>query len=574
MRRLLAVPGAMIVAVILGLAGCGGGDEGTGGNGAAGNGGPPTVRVAADITSPTSWDNTNVYVIDADIHAFSTLAIRPGTTVKFASRGSLSTGGSGAIVADGTASGRIRFTSLKDDSRGGDTNGDGSATAPSRGDWRGISLAGGNGSVFRNCDFTYSGGSFSGQGGPALDLGRTDRTTVDGCTFSDNDGGDPENPSGALKADFAGAATLISKNIFHGNNVPLSIHPAVRIENTNTFHDPSDPARTNRYNGVFVSGGDLTTPAAWAGLEAPFVVHERLYIHQPVSLGPGAIIKFAPGGRMETANSGTINASGTAISRVVFTSIRDDARGGDTNADGDATSPSPGDWGSVLLHGANGSIFRSCDFRYGGNGGYGALQLEATSGTTVDGCVFAENDGGDPGEPWGALNAVFAGAGTVITNNAFFGNNVPLAIDENFDLDGSNVFHDPANPPRKNRYNGIFVSPRGYLTAPRIWSGAEVPFVIRRTLELLGTLTFGPDVIVKFQAGAGINVYNRAGGGLEISPGVQFTSIRDDARLGDTNGDGSGTVPQAGDWDGIAYEYLGAAVWSYVSWPNVYYDAH
>lgn len=33
-----------------------------------------------------------------------------------------------------------QFTSVKDDSRGGDTNGDGSITAPANGDWLGIQI--------------------------------------------------------------------------------------------------------------------------------------------------------------------------------------------------------------------------------------------------------------------------------------------------------------------------------------------------------------------------------------------------------------------------------------------------
>ena len=46
----------------------------------------------------------------------------------------------GRFVASGTASGKVVFTSIKDDSFGGDTNGDGLSSSAAAGDWMRISF--------------------------------------------------------------------------------------------------------------------------------------------------------------------------------------------------------------------------------------------------------------------------------------------------------------------------------------------------------------------------------------------------------------------------------------------------
>ncbi len=562
MRRLSGIVWAMFLAFLPIHAGCGGGgSEGAGGGG--GNARGNVLRVDADISSPSEWTCENVYVVGGATVVRSTLVIHPGTTVKFEDGGRLATDAGGTIVADGTAARRIAFTSIKDDARGADTNGDGDATSPSRGDWRGIALRGGNGSVFRNCDFAYSGGSEDGGRGSALALGTTDGTVVDNCLFAVNDGGDTEITRGALGAPTAGPSTVITGNVFHGNNVPLQIHPAIEVDRTNTFHEPADPSRTNAYNGIFVTGGELTVPAVWHGTEVPYVVSAPLQVLQSLTLRPGAIVKFAIGAHMRTGAGGRIDAAGTAASRIFFTSIRDDARGGDTNGDGDATAPSRGDWGGIMLYDGTGSVFRNCDFRHGGIDGGACLYIQGTSGTIVDGCVFAGNDGG--------LDANRAGRGTVVVNNSFYGNDIPLVINSLFDVDDTNLFHDPACPSRRNTHNGIFY--RGDdITETRRWSATEVPFVIPWTLRVLATLTVGPDVVLKFGPGQALCVYNRQGfGALAASPEARFTSIRDDALLGDTNGDAAATSPQDGDWNGVWFEYLDGIQGVYASWPNVLY---
>ncbi len=107
-------------------------------------------------------DNISYYTSGISIASGTTLIIDAGVCVKILPIGSILTHGN--LVLNGTKEESVYITSIKDDSVCGDTNGDGSASAPSAGDWPSITVESGGVLDARFTDVRYGGG----QGGSGI----------------------------------------------------------------------------------------------------------------------------------------------------------------------------------------------------------------------------------------------------------------------------------------------------------------------------------------------------------------------------------------------------------------------
>ncbi|MEM7030769.1 MAG: right-handed parallel beta-helix repeat-containing protein [Chloroflexota bacterium] len=99
------------------------------------------TEVCGTLNTSTTWTLANspyVVTCNVTVQNSATLTIEPGTMIKMAQGTGLTV--EGELIAEGTVDNKIIFTSLKDDSVGGDTNGDDNGSSPARGDWDNISL--------------------------------------------------------------------------------------------------------------------------------------------------------------------------------------------------------------------------------------------------------------------------------------------------------------------------------------------------------------------------------------------------------------------------------------------------
>lgn len=522
------------------------------------------ITVTADIRTATTWESCNVYVVEGNVGIGNVLTVQPGTVVKFKPGGGLELNGTGRLEAVGTAAAPIFFTSIKDDSHGGDTNADGGASTPARKDWYHVNLNGKSGSRFESCQFLYGGGHGNLSYTLALFGGSS---TVRNCTFAHGAGGGTNKP-GTLHAGEAMANTIIEGNTFYDNELPLRVNNLFSLDNSNSFQNPQNASQKNDYQGIWVEDTSLPSVAlTWSETEAPYVL-DNTYWEAALTLGPGVTLKLLPDALMQFNSGGKLLTRGTSAQPVVVTSYKDDAHGGDTNHDGTATTPAKKDWSTIRLGGAAGNELDYCQFYYGGKGGT-TIRLFANS-ASITHCTFAHN--GENGDiTQAALDASQAYAGTVIQQNVFYDNVRPLSIAASFDLDDSNSFHNPAKASEKNQYQAVVT--RWDINTAKVsvsWEETEVAYVNTTTLDLVAgnTLRLGNNVTLKFLPNVQVSLRGNANQLQNATgTGVSFTSYKDDARGGDTNGNGTTDSPAAGDWKGVYSN-------GWQTWPNIYYAAN
>ncbi|MBO7572998.1 MAG: hypothetical protein J6T48_12680 [Bacteroidales bacterium] len=319
---------------------------------------------------------------------------------------------------------------------------------------------------------------------------------------------------------------------------------------------------------------DITSATTWESDKTYIIEKDNLYISDVLTIEPGTTIKIMSGGNIIIKSKGNIVANGTSAKPIVFTSVKDDNHGDDTNKDGDNTIPAAGDWGYINLNGSQNSSFENCLFLYGGrdNANPATVDVSSEATATFNNCTFAYNSGNLLNNIYvGALNASNASKDTKISNCKFYGNKVPVTINAEMSIDNSNSF---SNEGTANKCNGIFVSGSN-VSSDISWLEDEVAFVVTAPILQIDrsqTLTLGDNVVIKFTEHSSLTVMS--GEGCLINhdgPGVFFTSIKDDEHKGDTNGDGDETSPDTADWTGIYLDNWKSTN-GYANWNNILYN--
>jgi hypothetical protein len=280
----------------------------------------------------------------------------------------------------------VIFTSINDDSYGGDTNGDGDVLQPSPADWRGIYLYGystltGRG-YFDWCRVRYA-GNVSGSVDANVRFNQSDDgyfinsiseysslegLKIDDCSPQITDSEFISNGSHGVHVN-GGSSTrpLINDNHFTENT-----GNAVWLDGTGLISYSGNSGAANGVNGM-VLHGSTSSAHSWVMSDPsfPFIIDGTVSVlnGDTLTIPAGTVIKSYEVGELYV--SGTLDVNGSEQDPVIFTSINDDTYAGDTNGDGDVSQPLPADWRGLYLYGYSTNrgqgYFEWCRVRYAGN---------------------------------------------------------------------------------------------------------------------------------------------------------------------------------------------------------------
>jgi hypothetical protein len=226
-----------------------------------------------------------------------TLVVEAGANISFGTGGSLAIASAGRLTAVGTVDDPILFTSLDPAQR-----------------WRGIRFAGSASTDNRLEHVTLENGGSSGWGGYAPTA-----LLIEGGSRVDITATEIAGSAGPGLTVFADVELTLGASTLSDNDVAAWVHPdAVRSIGADNVFAGND---ANVVRVGFGNNDAVTTGQTWAAIGVPFEMQDRMYVEAPLTIDPGAELRFRADVSMIVRNGGSLTAQGTVDAPIAFSGV-------------------------------------------------------------------------------------------------------------------------------------------------------------------------------------------------------------------------------------------------------------
>ena len=229
------------------------------------NNGLNAIEIIGNLTSQGSTGvlspNSLPYVLDysPSVAADSTLIIQPNTVIKSASNLNIS----GSLFSQGENPGDIVFTSVSDDSVGGDTQNNGASSFPSAGNWFGINVFSGAYASLKGTTVKYGGARSFGANPAGINV-KDGEIYLENVFFENNylHGLRLENATSTIKnSEFKNHITPDNSSAVAYYNSSIHLENVIFSENMlGVYADPNSIVKT-ALNIVFDNNTSTTSPS-------------------------------------------------------------------------------------------------------------------------------------------------------------------------------------------------------------------------------------------------------------------------------------------------------------------------
>jgi hypothetical protein len=339
-------------------------------------------------------------------------------------------------------------------------------------------------------------------------------------------------------------------------------------------------------------GGFISEDTHWSPSSGVYILDDNVTVPAGVTLNidPGTTIKAR--GNVGLLIEGELVARGINDNKIIFTSLLDDVRGGDTNADATSSSPLAGDWQGITFESDAKGSFDNVEVYYAGYNGFSIGYFSGIRNNggniLIEDTILDQNNWYGIHQIEGSLSVsnstisnnllgIYVEGGAATVNNSAINDNSEIGIQASAIKDGSislfnNIFSNNQSTAVIDVSLGFVhignvsydVTNRGFRVYGSVkkdttLDSGDLPLLITGGIEVVPhqTLTLAPGTVIKL--GDSLQKGDIVVKGNLVAEGtanlkIYLTSIKDDSIGGDTNGDGSTSAPAAKDWTSLFFE--------------------